>query len=182
MSMVSTPASRALVDVIKHIHTGELVLPEFQRSFVWKPSEVSELFASIFEGYFIGTLLLLDKVDPAKPPFSLRLFEGVKCVNPTASLSTDGTVMVVLDGQQRLTALYQALHVTHTSKGAMLPSGISPICKTESPYEYFLHLDELDGKNYEDAVQGIHYSRKSELSAILSKVSRKEAVRMVDLF
>jgi uncharacterized protein with ParB-like and HNH nuclease domain len=39
---------------------GKVVIPEFQRSFVWAREDIEELLLSILQGYFLGTFLMLD--------------------------------------------------------------------------------------------------------------------------
>jgi hypothetical protein len=81
---------------------GALVLPKFQRSFVWQDADVLLLLDSISRQYPIGTLLLWGSwwrganVSPEK----CRPFEGCAEGGPNSTL--------VLDGQQRLQTLLLA--------------------------------------------------------------------------
>ena len=74
------------------IKSGEIAIPEIQRPFVWSATKVRDLIDSLYEGYPIGYLI------------SWR--------NPTVKLK-DGTSSegkrVLIDGQQRVTALMTAL-------------------------------------------------------------------------
>src|SRR5208337_242341 len=87
-----------LKDILEDIDAGKLQLPEFQRSYVWNDSDVRSLIASVAKGYPIGALLALQSGGEVK--FKPRLIEGVprKTVEPSELL---------LDGQQRMTSLYQ---------------------------------------------------------------------------
>src|SRR5436190_24023384 len=76
-----------------------LVLPDFQRSFVWDPSATERLIESIARSYPAGSLLFIPYRDDL---FAVREFEGATTLNGGAPQS------LVLDGQQRLTSLYQA--------------------------------------------------------------------------
>ena len=97
------PDKRKVISLVEQAHTGKLCLPHFQRDFVWSREEVADLLRSILRGYFIGSLLLL-RSDPAKPPFAPEFLRGAK------PKSTDHQPeRLVLDGQQRLTALLYAL-------------------------------------------------------------------------
>lgn len=87
--------------ILSGIHEGKIVLPEFQRDFQWDNGAVKQLLATCLTGWPIGSLLLL----PGKSQFffSVREIEGAPPAAPPYQ-------MVVLDGQQRLTSLYQALY------------------------------------------------------------------------
>lgn len=72
----------------------DLVLPEFQREYVWEKEQAKQLLVSLFKGYPTGSLLFW-KTD--NPP------EIKNMEIPKGSI---GTTTVILDGQQRLTTLY----------------------------------------------------------------------------
>ncbi|EAP98279.1 hypothetical protein JNB_14983 [Janibacter sp. HTCC2649] len=79
---------------------GKLRVPRFQRSFVWDASDVRRLFDSIYRGFPIGTLLLWRQDVPAQAV----TFGSVEFNAPA---TTDA--LMVVDGQQRLTALVASL-------------------------------------------------------------------------
>lgn len=91
--------------LIRSIHEGTLALPNFQRSFVWDPKRTVELIKSIILRYPAGTLLTWEQSSSHR--FDSRPFEEAP-VNTGVEPRR-----LVLDGQQRLTALYHAL----TGKG-----------------------------------------------------------------
>ena len=91
-----------LQDLLNDAHKGNLQLPDFQRSFVWSDDEIQSLIASVAKGYPIGAFLSLETGGEVK--FAPRLLEGV---DRSPSSSPD---QLLLDGQQRLTSLYQALY------------------------------------------------------------------------
>ena len=74
------------------IDSGDIVIPEIQRPFVWNAIKVHDLIDSLYEGYPIGYLIAWR--------------------NPTVKLK-DGTSSqgkrILIDGQQRVTALMAAL-------------------------------------------------------------------------
>ncbi len=74
------------------VRSGEIAIPEIQRPFVWSSTKVRDLIDSLYEGYPIGYLIAWR--------------------NPTVRLK-DGTSSegkrVLIDGQQRVTALMAAL-------------------------------------------------------------------------
>jgi len=74
------------------VKTGEIAIPEIQRPFVWEPTKVRNLLDSLYQGYPVGYLIAWR--------------------NPTVKLK-DGTKSagkrILIDGQQRVTALMAAL-------------------------------------------------------------------------
>jgi len=74
------------------VKAGEIAIPEIQRPFVWKPVQVRDLLDSLYRGYPIGYLITW------RTP-NLRLKDG--------TLSTGKRILI--DGQQRITALMTAL-------------------------------------------------------------------------
>jgi Protein of unknown function DUF262 len=97
------PDKRKVIGLIEQAHEGKICLPNFQRDFVWTREEVADLVRSIVRGYFIGSLLLL-RCDPNNPPFAPVFLRGAAPPHhdPRPEL-------LVLDGQQRLSALIYAL-------------------------------------------------------------------------
>lgn len=97
-------ASESLKAIMEEVHQQRVVLPEFQRDFVWQPSAVIKLMASIFNGYPIGSFLLME--NPGS--YQFRPIEGVNSLLDASELET----VLVLDGQQRLTSCYRAFYGT----------------------------------------------------------------------
>src|SRR5580704_2526264 len=52
--------SELLRNLMEQAHHSRLVLPDFQRDFVWKPQDVTKLLASLLNGYPIGGLLFME--------------------------------------------------------------------------------------------------------------------------
>ncbi|MBI4019847.1 MAG: DUF262 domain-containing protein, partial [Candidatus Aenigmarchaeota archaeon] len=48
---------RSLSSILSQMNEGSLVIPEFQRDFVWKPSNTVALLTSIIKDYPAGNLL-----------------------------------------------------------------------------------------------------------------------------
>jgi len=116
---------RALKDLLAAIHNRSTALPDFQRDFVWEPGATQELIVSIANNYPAGSIL---RVRDAKRVFAAREFEGAP------SLAGAKHTFLVLDGQQRLTSLYQAFY------------GVGE-------HRYFLDLGKLkDGADFEEAI------------------------------
>jgi hypothetical protein len=86
-----------LIGAISH---GEIKLPEIQRGFVWKPTQVAKLIDSLYRGYPTGSLLFWRTMEsPLARDFALVGTPPQPAIQP----------LYLLDGQQRLTALSRAL-------------------------------------------------------------------------
>lgn len=88
-----------LSDILTKIGTGRIQLPDFQRDWRWDDYRIRSLLASVSQAFPIGAVLTLavDGKNSLKP----RPIEGVE------DAETPNTL--ILDGQQRLTALFQSL-------------------------------------------------------------------------
>ncbi|WXG45085.1 MAG: DUF262 domain-containing protein [Promethearchaeati archaeon SRVP18_Atabeyarchaeia-1] len=131
---------------IREICEGKCVLPEFQRSFVWANPDIKSLLVSVLNGYFVGTLLFLRRAETLD--FGVRYFEGVEKVNTKLPSEPEekNVERAVLDGQQRLTALFYALY----SPPKVEPKGAA------YPIRYFVKVNErLAQKDWEDSIESI---------------------------
>ena len=84
-------------ELLDSIEARDLVLPEFQREYVWTKDQAKQLVDSLCRDFPVGGLLFW-KTD--KPP---------ELKNVDTLPDKLGTVSVILDGQQRLTTLYLLL-------------------------------------------------------------------------
>jgi hypothetical protein len=81
-----------------------MALPDFQRDFVWDPFATDELIESIINNYPAGTLLRIKNGHQLL--FRPRAFQGA----PALDEKRPTPAYLILDGQQRLTSLYQAFY------------------------------------------------------------------------
>jgi hypothetical protein len=93
-----------LSELLDDIEKGKLRLPEFQRGWVWGDEHIRSLVVSVARSFPIGAVMLLETGGDAR--FQLRLVEGVS-LPPVKEAEK-----LILDGQQRLTSLYQVLRLT----------------------------------------------------------------------
>lgn len=105
----------ALPALLSDIVDGKIQLPDFQRGWVWDDDRVRDLLVSIARSFPVGAVMLMETGGEVR--FQVRPVEGV---DPT-SLSREPESLI-LDGQQRLTTLTQAVALTspvktRTSKG-----------------------------------------------------------------
>lgn len=95
-------STESLKKIVSDVHQKKIVLPQFQRDFVWQPAAVIKLMVSIFNGYPIGALLLMEN----SGAYDSRPIEGV----PNDVNAPETETALILDGQQRLTACYRAFY------------------------------------------------------------------------
>ena len=101
------------------IQENKYLLPAIQREFVWKSWQIEKLFDSLINDYPIGSFLFWE----VKEPKNYKFYEFIKKYdqretnhNHEISLTDNREVIAILDGQQRLTALYIGLLGTYTEK------------------------------------------------------------------
>jgi uncharacterized protein with ParB-like and HNH nuclease domain len=109
-------------EILEHLRRKELVLPPFQREFVWNDAEKIEKFVdSLYRGYPIGSIIIWKPTEEdIKEEFKGRVIQATVKDEPLYARD------YVLDGQQRLTTIYRIFH------------GDSFIFKGE---EFILHFD-----------------------------------------
>lgn len=83
-----------LLELMLGIRNLDLVLPEFQREYVWEKEQAKQLMVSLFKDYPTGSLLFWKTQDPPE----------IK--NNAINRERIGSTSVILDGQQRLTTLF----------------------------------------------------------------------------
>lgn len=93
---LDTNLSQLLTDV----QNGSMQLPEFQRDWTWDDDRIRGIIASLSQGYPIGAIMRLKYGNP-EIQFKYRTITDVDIV----SVAPD---YLILDGQQRLTSIYQA--------------------------------------------------------------------------
>jgi hypothetical protein len=138
---------------------GKLQLPDFQRSWVWDEERIKSLISSISRAFPIGALMALQTGGPVN--FKPRPIEGAP---PDARQARPQSLL--LDGQQRLTSLYQV-----ALRGKVVET-ITPRRKKVRRWFYIDILKALDpDADREDAI----------LSLPEDRVVRSEFGRTVDL-
>ncbi len=97
----STKAS--LNDLLREIKEGKIQLPDFQRGWVWDDDHIRDLLVSVARSFPIGAVMLLEAGGEVR--FETRPVEGLEDKLPKDRMPEK----LILDGQQRLTTLTQAL-------------------------------------------------------------------------
>ena len=91
--------------LLNDIDTGRIQLPDFQRGWVWEDERIKDLLVSISRSFPVGAIMTLSA--DGEVQFQKRMIEG--------TISDDNAAPIeryLLDGQQRMTSLYQALVCT----------------------------------------------------------------------
>lgn len=91
-----------LREILRKIKQGAIQLPIFQRGWIWPDDHVQKIIASVSQSFPIGAILMLENGGPVH--LGTRPIEGVKLENGKVNPET-----LILDGQQRLTALFQSV-------------------------------------------------------------------------
>src|SRR5690606_31822445 len=81
-----------LSTLLDQIDSGTILLPEFQRGYVWNRDQVRGLFTSLYRGYPVGGFMTWNT--------------AADTAAARGGVSTDGTIKLLPDGQQRATTLY----------------------------------------------------------------------------
>lgn len=105
------------------IEMGTIGLPDIQRPFVWKISQVRDLFDSMYRGFPVGHLLFWES-GAGKDVRQIGADEKQK--NPS---------LLIVDGQQRLTSLYAVLRgipvLTNDYEEKKISIGFKPAIRPE---------------------------------------------------
>jgi hypothetical protein len=115
--------NRPVTDWLTRLKTGQTVLPRFQRHEAWDHSRSTQLFNTILRGLPLGALLVLEIGD--EEPFVSRPLTG-------APDRGEGVTEHLLDGQQRLTALWRGLRNDYEDRIFFLEMRSDP--ETGLPY------------------------------------------------
>lgn len=88
-------------DLVRGVRIGRIGLPDLQRPFVWADNKVRDLFDSMMKGYPIGYVMIWESPSD---------YETKKNVIGKNEKIHDEPKELVIDGQQRLTALVAAMY------------------------------------------------------------------------
>jgi hypothetical protein len=100
---------QSLRELLQALKKGQIQLPEFQRGWVWKNDQIKELIASVIRQYPIGAVMLLEAGGEVR--FQTRPVEGMQFAS-----APPPPELLILDGQQRLTSMFQATLMGHAAQ------------------------------------------------------------------
>ena len=132
MKDAQKPDHISLNTLIGRLKEGRFVIPDFQREFEWRPWDISELMRSIFLDYYIGSLLLWKGKN--------ENFEALSCESIYGYKGAGKREYIVLDGQQRLTAM----HYSFLAPDVPLPN-------RSNRFFYFVHIDKFMSEEFDEA-------------------------------
>lgn len=122
----------SLTTLVSRLREGRFVIPDFQREFEWQPGDISALMNSIFRDYYIGSLLLWKG--------QTESFDALACESIYGYQGNGSPEHIVLDGQQRLTAMHYAF---------VAPENQFP--GRANRYLYFIRVDRFMEEAYDVA-------------------------------
>lgn len=119
-------------ELLDGIRKQDLVLPEFQREYVWSRDQAKQLLVSLVREYPVGSFLFWKTDDPPELKNLQQIPEKL------------GTVQVILDGQQRLTTLYMLLE-------GEIPPYYREVDITTDPRDLYFNLETADFQYYQSS-------------------------------
>ena len=108
----------ALTTLLTQLETGQIQLPDFQRGWVWDDERIRSLLVSISRGFPVRAVMTLSAGGDIQ--FRSRLIEGAASGEGSCQPRAE---QYLLDGQQRLTSLYQAMRHTGPVETRDRPGG-----------------------------------------------------------
>ncbi len=110
--------SYSVENLLNYIKTGEIAVPEIQRPFVWSSTQVRNLIDSLYNGYPTGYLIIWQNPN-------VRLKNG----------ENSGGKKILIDGQQRVTALMTAIAgqkiLTENYEEKIIRIAFNPVAKND---------------------------------------------------
>lgn len=82
--------------LLHHVHYGHLHLPHFAREYAWSPTQVSNLFKSLYRGHPVGSFIFWPN-------------DAAVSTQPDSPQDRLGPADFIVDGHQRITAIYNVI-------------------------------------------------------------------------
>jgi hypothetical protein len=159
MKDAQKPDHLSLSTLVGRLREGRFVIPDFQREFEWLPQDINQLMRSIFLDYYIGSLLLWKG--------KKENFDALSC-EPIYGFKDDANPEhIVLDGQQRLTAMYYAFAA---------PDVVAP--NRANRFFFFIRADRFLEEAYDDA---FHYDWRKQSQKLLQDEASQYGSHMFPL-
>lgn len=119
--------------ILDKVDEKQLFVPAFQREYVWKRDDAKKLIFSLIKNYPTGSMLTWETNNPPE-------LKGDWKYN-----SSQGSVKIILDGQQRITTLY-----------LLIRNNIPPFYKTEEinndPRGLYININNFDLQYYKKTI------------------------------
>ena len=161
--------------LITNIDNGDIALPDLQRPFVWDNAKVRDLFDSLYKGLPIG-MLILWKINQNDNDFQPI---GILDKNTTPS-------SLIIDGQQRLTALYSVMMgrevIDKNDKNKLIKIAFNPFEEVFEVQNSSIVKDPIWVSNITDIFQGDIFNFMQEyfnrLEEKIPNLNEEEKVRI----
>jgi hypothetical protein len=157
------PTPERILQLASRVLQGDIILPEFQRPFVWKRRQILDLMDSVYRNYPIGSLLVWESRQELASKRSIADLE-------IAERSETYPVNYLLDGQQRLSAICGVLYwkpgkptsvwnvvfdlktgkFSHTDQAEDLPVHLVPLRRMSDAPEFYRRLGPIDDSDMKD--------------------------------
>jgi hypothetical protein len=164
LSRAPEPTVDRIEELAGRILRGDILLPKFQRDFVWEKHQIIDLLDSIANNYPIGSVLLWRSREVLRSERSIADLE----IAPTQQ---DYPVNYLLDGQQRLSTIC----------GALYWQGGEPRSRWNLAYDLrekrFVHLETLD----DPPLHQLRLNKLTDPSAYFQHVSSLNTLKAVDV-
>ena len=101
-----------MADLFHFMESGRLVVPSFQRAYVWTKEAARQLFVSVNRGYPIGVIIAAEHAAEYfnASPSDMSLFP-----TPRGQARESARRLWLIDGSQRMAALYNGCFGLHES-------------------------------------------------------------------
>lgn len=148
-------------ELCKKIKRGAIRLPEMQRKYVWRKTQVRDLLDSLYRGYPTGTILTWVTDEPVE----------------TQKIAIDAQkggqqYQLLLDGQQRLVSLAAVLNGNPITLKDEEPKPIDILFNLEHPDKLDLVTEARDGSNAEDPdVDEAEEASPEDIASLLNKMT-----------
>ncbi len=129
-----------LQNLIDEVTDKKLVLPDFQRKFVWEQNDMYGLFSSVLCKMPFGSILTLESTDKE---FSCKKL-GAKPKECHEEIESGKQIEYLIDGQQRLTSLFAGFTTYYFSAFKDIPKKIAAPRLLEM---YFIKIPAENNEN-----------------------------------
>ena len=185
------PLNGHIEQLFGYIDLGDLGLPDLQRPFVWKNYKIRDLFDSIYRGYPIGSYLLWRTSNLNSKSHQIGIGKK-EHLEPN---------ILIIDGQQRLTALYSVFRDTFVKnqlyQDRKIVLSFNPVTEefkvadasTERNLEFINNISNLFTKsstrtfinNYLSELNTHKESLKQKREEIIKKISNNDNLNQAEI-
>lgn len=137
LAFFGEPRMPRLSKLLMEVKRGEILIPRFQRPFVWTDDQRIQLMESIYSGFPIGSLLVW-----RTQTHKLATYDHLGPLRMPAPPSGEATRQYLLDGHQRLVTLFVALGPGLYSSEGQAPEWALDGTREKRPWPLYFDLKE----------------------------------------